>query len=329
MRRLAIPLTFALLLGAAPVSLAGGDAPAAAQAPADVITLKDGRRLEGEIVAEDDKFVSINAGGTTRAYARDTIASIEKAPRPKPATDAGTPQAGAPAAGPAREDAKRGKGDRKDAPLSESAKAWLDALIAKTADGDETVRRSVAAAISALGRQAVPAVRAAANAATEGPQKQFLTRLADEMESRGRDRKMRGDAPGPDGQTPGPDAAGRGPGKRMLEGLMTRLSAELELKDEQKPKVEAVMQAMMTQRFEIYRAAQTEGLTAEQVAERVTALRTDVLAKMKAVLDEPQYALFEDMAARLVEAPKVPQREKPGDKPGAPVAPPPSNDPPK
>jgi len=320
MRPLGLVLTIALGLGSASAAAAGGDDAPQAQPASDVVTLKDGRRLEGRIVAEDDRYVSISVGGTTRAYAKDAIASIEKAARPPAGDGAGASAPAKPAAEAPSPDGKRPKGERKDAPLSESAKAWLDALIAKSADGDETVRRSIAAAIAALGRQAAPAVRAAAIAAPDGAQKQFLTRLGDDMESK-RDRKMRGDAPGPDTPKPAPDA-GRGPGKRMLEGLMTRLSTELELRDEQKPKVEGVLKNLFEQRAQFARTAQTEGLTAEQVAERVAALRTDLLAQMKAVLDEPQYALFQEMAERIVEAPKGPPRPADGG-----VAPPAPQDP--
>jgi hypothetical protein len=335
MRRSEIALTLALTLATAFPALAD-DAPKPvpqAQAAADVLTLSDGRKITGRIVAEDDRFVSIESAGTTRAYPRDTITSIERAPRPAadkdPAGGAAGSPAGTPAPQPPGKDGKQKKGDRKDAPLSETAKAWLDALIAKSAEGDETVRRSVAAAISALGRPAIPAVRAAADAAQEGPQKQFLTRLAEVLDSRG-DRKMRGDGAGPDAPMPGPDAPGRAdPGRKFVAGLMARLSAELELRDEQKPKVEAVVQDIVKRRAQLQRAAQTEGFTAEQLAEKATALRTEMLAQMKAILDEPQYALFQEMAERLVETPKARDPAPPKDAGTAPAAPQPGNDPPK
>jgi hypothetical protein len=335
MRRSEIALTLALALGTASPALADDVAKPApqAQAAADVLTLADGRKITGRIVAEDDRFVSIESAGTTRAYARDTITSIERAPRPAaekaPADGTAGSAAGTPAPEPPGKDGKQKKGDRRDAPLSDSAKAWLDALIAKSAEGDETVRRSVAAAISALGRQAIPAVRAAADAAQEGPQKQFLSRLADSLESP-RDRKMRGDGAGPDAPMPGPDAPGRAdPGRKFVAGLMARLSAELELRDEQKPKVEAVIQDVVKRRAQMQRAAQTEGFTAEQLAEKATALRTEMLAQMKAILDEPQYALFQEMAARIVETPKARDAAAPKDPGAAPAPAQPGNDQPK
>ena len=335
MRRSPIVLTLALALASASPTLADEGAKPApqAQAAADVLTLADGRRISGRIVAEDDRFVSIESAGTTRAYAKDTITSIERAPRPAAEKDPAAGAPGSPSATPAPQppgkDGKQKKGDRRDAPLTESAKAWLDALIAKSAEGDETVRRSVAAAIAALGREAIPAVRAAAEAAQEGPQKQFLTRLAESLEAP-RDKRMRGDGAGPDGPMPGPDAPGRAdPGRKFVAGLMARLGTELELRDEQKPKVEAVVQDMVKRRAQLQRTAQAEGFTAEQLAEKATSLRTEVLAAMKAILDEPQYALFQEMAARLVETPKVRDNPAPKDAGAAPAAPQPGNDQPK
>lgn len=324
MRRFELALMLALVLGSSLPAPAGeGDpSPAPAQSAADVLTLADGRKISGRIVAEDDKFVSIESGGTTRAYARDSITSIERAPRPAPVQEPAAGAAGtAPGAPPAR-DKKGGKPDRADAPLSDAAKAWLDALIAKSADDDESVRKSVASAITALGRPAIPALRNAAQAAAEGPQKQFLTRLADNLETQ-RDRKMRGD--GADGPMPGAD----GPGKRAAGGLLARLSELLALRDEQKPKFESVLQDMLKRRAQIQRAAQAEGLTAEQVAEKVAALKTEMLAQMKSILDETQYARFEETAARLLEAPKGPMPPKGGDAGGAPPSPPSGSDQPK
>ena len=324
MRRFELALMLALVLGASLPAPAGEGEPSAApaQASADVLTLADGRKISGRIVAEDEKFVSIESGGTTRAYARDTITSIERAPRPAPGQDpvAGAPGS-APGAPPAR-DKKGPKPDRADAPLSEAAKAWLDALIAKSAEGDESVRKSVASAITALGRPAIPALRTAAQAAAEGSQKQFLTRLADNLESQ-RDRKMRGD--GAEGAMPGAD----GPGRKALGGLVARLSEQLALRDDQKPKVESVLQDVLKRRAQIQRAAQAEGLTAEQVAEKVAALKSELLAQMKSILDETQYARFEETAARLVEAPKGPVPPRGGDAGGAPPAPPAGGDAPK
>ncbi len=320
MRRTRLALTLALVLGTPVFAHAReGDAAAPpAQAAADVLTLADGRKISGRIVEEDEKLVSIESGGTTRAYPRDTISSIERAPRPAAGQE---PAAGADKSPPPGKEKKPPKTDRMDTPLSDTAKAWLDALIAKSAENDESVRRSVAAAISALGRPAVPPLRAAAEAAQEGPQKQFLTRLADGIESQ-RDRKMRGE--GPDG--PKPTAAD--PGRKAFQGLMARIAEELELRDDQKAKVEAVLLDIVKKRGQLHHAAQAEGLDAAAIAEKVAALRTDLLTQMKAVLDEPQYALFQEMAARIVETPKAPP-PKPKDAAGAPPAPPPGDDQPK
>ena len=159
MNRAALFLSVVLLGGAA---LADGDAPTAPVAAAapiahDVVTLKDGRKLEGRVVGQDDRFVSVEVGGVTRAYAKDTVQSIELAPR-QPSSDAPPAKPASPAGAPvAPGGPKEKKGARRDAPLSDAARKWLDDLIARTADADETVRRSTAAAIRELvqrGREA-------------------------------------------------------------------------------------------------------------------------------------------------------------------------------
>lgn len=319
MRRLALVLPLAL---ACSLARADGDQPGAAPAqpaattPKDVVVLKDGRRLEGEVVAEDDRFVSLKSGGVTRAYAKDSIASVEKAPRaPGTADPAGGAAPGTPAAPPAEpgKTKKKDKGERRDGPpLTEAGKKWLDDLVARSADADETVRRSIAAAIGALGPQVVPALRAARDAAPEGTQKQFLDRLANDIEQRGQ-RRMKGeDGDGPPGRA--------GMGRRMVEDTMQRLSTELELTDEQKPKVEPIVQDWMKQRMEIGMEARKSGLSQDQMAEKIGALHADVLAKMKAVLTDAQYPTFEEMANRFFEMQKgaAPMPPKPAD-PAKPV----------
>jgi hypothetical protein len=314
---LVVPLVFsgglAMADGDAPVAPA---APPAAQAaaPHDVLVLKDGRRLEGEVVAEDESYVSLKSGGVTRAYARDSISSIEKAPRapvqPGAAPGAAPSQPPAPSAD-SPKGKKAGKSDRRDAPLSDSAKKWLDDLLARSADADETVRRSIVAAVQALGPQAIPVIRAAQAAAPEGPQKQFLDKLAGDIEQR-RDRA------GPDGQGPGDGPGGRGGMARQFDEMIQRMSTELALTDEQKPKFEAVVRDMGKKRLEIRQARMREGLTQEQIAERVAALRADTLSQVKGVLTEPQYSMFEQQfAARLFEGPQ----RGPGANPPAPPKP--------
>jgi len=308
---LVVPLVFA-----AATALADGDPappaqPPVATAPSDAIVLKDGRRLEGEIVGEDDRAISLKSGGVTRTYAKDSIASVERAPRKASPPDSDGKQGATPPAEPTK--GKKGKGEKREAPLSDAAKKWLDDLVAKSADvGDETVRRSLTQAIQALGPAAIPAVRAAAQSAPDGPQKQFLDRVATDMEQR-RDRAGEGRP---------------GQARRGLDDLMQRLATELELKDEQKPKLAAVLGDAMKKRFEIFGAARREGLTQDQVTEKITALRTDLLAQAKTILTEPQYATFEEMSQRFFEAtqgagpPKPPMKPGDGDQPMPPEKPP-------
>src|SRR5438132_205460 len=67
-------LALALFLGPAILS-----APAAR---ADVITLVEGGRLEGEIVSETADDITVKVGSTSTTIKRDAIKSIEKKPSP-------------------------------------------------------------------------------------------------------------------------------------------------------------------------------------------------------------------------------------------------------
>jgi hypothetical protein len=315
MRAANLVLVLPLLLAPAP-SLAEGDArkaqvPAAAQPVArDVVTLKDGRRLEGRIVGEDEHWLSIESGGVTRAYAKDTIVSVERGLKPG-ARDAAQPAAPGGAATPGeppKEKRKDAKTERRDQPLSDAARKWLGDLIARTADPDERVRGSAAAAIRELGPQAIPVVREAQAALSDGPQKEFLARLAADMDAM-REKRMRGEAPG------GPAGV-----RRALEEMTQRLTAELDLTDEQKPKVAALLEDWGRRRGEVFRDARQSGLSREQVETKIADLRAGLLAKMKGVLTEPQYAALEDMAKRLFGA--LPPGTKPeGGPPPKPDAP--------
>jgi hypothetical protein len=304
---------------------ADGESPAATAPANDVVVLKDGRRLEGEVVAEDDRFVSVKSGGVTRAYAKDSISSIEKSPRPAGTEavsgGAAPAQPGTPPAEPPKGKGK-GKGEKREPPpLTVAGKKWLDDLIARSSDADETVRRSIAAAVGALGPSAVPVLRAARDAAPEGSQKQFLDRLAGEIEQR-RAGRMRGEGDGMDGP-PGPGRGGFG--RRAVEDTMQRLSAELELTEDQKPKVEPIVQDWMKQRMEIDMEARRSGLSQEQMAEKVGALHKDVLVKMKGVLTDAQFPTFEEMANRLFEMQKgmgpMPPKPQAPEKPAEPGEP--------
>ncbi len=320
MKRRVWSLVLPIAMSGAVAMADGGEPPAAkpptppaATSPQDVVVLKDGRRLEGEIVGEDDRAVSLKSGGVTRTYMKDSIASIEKAPRTAAPSDPSGRPGAAPATPPAPTDPAKGKkgakGERRDAPLSDAGKKWLDDLIAKSADaGDDSVRRSIAQAIQALGPSAIAAVRAAQAAAPEGPQKQFLDRVATDMEQR-RDRRD-----GPDGG-PGRPAQGR----RQLDEFMQRLTTEAELKDDQKPKVEAVLQDWGKKRGELFLSARRDGLSQEQLQEKAAALRADLFAQMKTVLTEPQDAVFEEMANKMFEAQRA---GAPGKQPAKPADPP-------
>jgi hypothetical protein len=127
---------------------------------------------------------------------------------------------------------------------------------------------------------------------------------------------MPGDPMGEGGMKPGEDGMppqGRpAMARRGAADMLQKLTTELELRDDQKPKVETILQDAMKRRFELFRDARRDGLTAEQVAEKVEPLRADLLAQMKTVLDEAQNSMFEDMAKRLFEMGPKPPAGGPG-----------------
>ena len=84
-------------------------------------------------------------------------------------------------------------------------------------------------------------------------------------------------------------------GKRgfpTVEQQMERMSTQLNLTDDQKPKVKAVLEAQDTKIKELRKDGNTP--TREQVQE----VRKETQKKMKAILTEDQYKKYEEMAAR-------------------------------
>ena len=88
---------------------------------------------------------------------------------------------------------------------------------------------------------------------------------------------------------------GKKGGKRgfpTVEQQMERMSTQLNLTDDQKPKVKAVLEAQDTKMKELRKDGNTP--TREQFQE----VRKETQKKMKAILTEDQYKKYEEMAAR-------------------------------
>lgn len=326
-----------------PVSTACADEPAPATAAADVLVLKDGRRLEGLVVAETDDAVTFRAGGATRMYARTDVDRIERsaAPAPGGVADTPAPPAGtAPSPAPAP-DKKKDAFGKKGKVLTDAARTWIRDLARSAEVEDEQVRRSVAAALRALGPVAVPSILEAASASATPGVKEFLERVAAEMSGGKKDGPrpaatadgtppepgMQGPSPGaPGGAPPAPGVAPGGPpeGRRPGRAALDKLSADLELRDEQRPKMGELMGGLERKQFALLREVKQGGIAADQVTTRVDALRKETLDAARTFLDVPQYDLFEEHARRYFDGiltRAVRGEGRPAD-PQAPVTPP-------
>jgi len=73
---------------------APASAPAAAPSSQDVVTLKDGRVLKGQVVEENDTKVWIEIKGVKRSYSRSFIASIEYGSGADQGAEAAPPSSG-------------------------------------------------------------------------------------------------------------------------------------------------------------------------------------------------------------------------------------------
>lgn len=299
----------------------------AATAGADVLVLKDGRTLAGTVVAESDDGVTFRAGGTTRLYAR---ADVERVARggasakpaggdargatPAPPGEGADPAATEPAPGKPAIDKSTGKAvekgiGKKGKVLTEASRAWIRDLAARAATDDDQVRRSIAAALRALGPAAVPAIRDCAAAATDPAARQLLERVAADMEGRGGradepDRPAMDDAgmaPEAPGARPGadtPPAPPRRPGRDALE----RLLADLELRDDQRPKMAELLGGLERRQFEMLREIRQGTLAPDRVPLRIEEVRKATLDASRAILDDAQYDVFDDRAQRYFDA---------------------------
>jgi len=320
-RRLLPAALLAIGLGFVPVAPAArGDDPSPDTRPADVLVLRDGRRLEGVLVGESDELVTFRSGGTTRAYARTEVERIDRAPSVAPgggaAGEKGPAASDAPKA-PARDAKKAQREDRRGTALGEAGRAWLAELAAKAGTDDPQVRRSVAAALRALGPAAEPALREAAGRAESAAARSLLLEVADAVaadakRARGPDARR---APGGDAQEPGDmptDGGATGPGaapqpprpddaagrRRALRGAADRLLAELELREEQRVRMQEVLGALERRQGELFRDLRRGTVAPGDAATKVDDVRRATLEDAKAVLDPAQFDVFEDRAQR-------------------------------
>ncbi len=319
----ALTLTALLFLlaagGGATTARAEGDA---STGGADVLVLKDGRRLEGTCVAEGEDGVTFRANGSTRFYPRDQIERRERGAAPAPAPEAPTAQpsgdtaapGAAPEPAPKPEAAKKSKAPKA---LTEESRAWVRELAGKATTSDETVRRSLAAALRACGPTAVPTIREVAASMTDAGAKSFLESVAAEMSAGKGERPAKGPAPGAaetkapepamggvpsEGETPKkPDAPvmGKRPeGGKGRGGMFEKLAQELELRDDQRQPFMALLGGMEKSRGQAVRELENGG-SVESARTKIAEIRTTTLDGARGILDAGQMEAFDVVAERF------------------------------
>lgn len=305
-RLVAATLAAVLLPSIAPDARPDGepDAPAAPEAPeAAVLVLKDGRRLEGEVLARTEGGVTFRSGGTTRFYASSSVESVTGAPVAPPPPPRSPETAGPPAGEPGPD--RRARPPAAAAParapeLSAAARSWIGDLARKASDPDESVRRSVAAALRALGPAAVPVIEEHAIAAEDRLGRELLVRVLVEIGSpRPREPGDAGPVPNRDAaREPGGDDPSRKPGFRA--GLLEKLAADLDLRDDQRPAFAQLLVGMDRDAQQVQRAFKKGELAAADADARIRDLQTRIRAGAASILDEGQVAAFEPMLERYL-----------------------------
>lgn len=330
-RRLtALALTAVLCLlasGAGPgVAYARAEGDAAAAGATDVLVLKDGRRLEGTCIAESDDGVTFRANGATRFYPRDQIERRERGAAPVPAPDAPAAQPAGDSAAPATQPGSTPESAPKpDAvkktktpkALSDESRAWVRELAGKATTQDETVRRSLAAALRACGPTAVPTIREVAASQADPAAKAFLESVAAEMSMGKSERGPKGPAAAAgeskatESEMGGAPAAGDAPRKPDLPGagkrpeagrgrggLFEKLSQELELREDQRQPFMAFLGGMERARGQAVKELENGG-SVESARTKIAEIRTTTLDGARGILDAGQMEAFDLVAERF------------------------------
>jgi hypothetical protein len=165
--------------------------------------------------------------------------------------------------------------------------AWVKLLAERIADANKVVRDSSQQALVAVGKPAIPALKALAastDAATSAEAKRVLERIERQA--------ARGEAGRPGGPT---RAEGERPGQVTPESL----AKELALSAEQEEKLTQALEERSKKLRELFGQVQDGSLTREEMQAQNREAGEKVLKDMKAVLSEEQFSKFEESFRRM------------------------------
>ncbi|MEE2712393.1 MAG: hypothetical protein VX913_06445 [Planctomycetota bacterium] len=167
--------------------------------------------------------------------------------------------------------------------------AWISTLVAKMTETDESVVRSVDRAIVSMGEKALPSLEKASKA--EGETGERAKRLIEQIKNpRGRRGGERGGRGGERGGRGG-DRGGRG-GRGGFGGFGRDPFEGIELKAEQKTKVEAIQEKQNEERRELFEAMRNGEIDRSEIRDAMTELQENMNSAVKKVLTEEQFKKF-------------------------------------
>lgn len=160
--------------------------------------------------------------------------------------------------------------------------AWISTLVAKMTETDESVVRSVDRAIVSMGEKALPSLEKASKA--EGETGERAKRLIEQIKNpRGRRGGERGGRGG---------RSERGGGRGGFGGFGRDPFDGIELKAEQKTKVEAIQEKQNEERRELFEAMRNGEIDRSEIRDAMTELQENMNSAVKKVLTEEQFKKF-------------------------------------
>lgn len=163
----------------------------------------------------------------------------------------------------------------------EALEAWIKSLTEKIAVENETIRRSVQAAVVAVGQPAIPHLQKVAK--SEGKASEEAQRLISRIERAGQRRQPGG----------GEDGGGRGARGGAFGG--GRFLEQLGLSEDQQKKVDEFNESRAKSMADMREKLMNGEMTREDFREVMSKQREEQNAKMKEILTEDQMKKYEEM----------------------------------